>query len=310
MPRLSELIRSGNLWVAEPQRGYGEDAWETEDIASALTEVSYQAQAKSRVCIPFGIPVVDATLPEGGLPTGQIHEWLMPEARGILAPPATFILHLAKHARERLKRPMVVWIERDFWPSPHVVAAVLGQEALKDCLFLAPPSEDEKLWATTEALRSRVVALTIAPFQGLRLATTKKLALAAKEGGGVGCVLRPESARGALTAAASRWCVQPQPAEDVVQSWRLSIERWKGKQPLQREWVVGFSLEGECYWDSELKSQQALREGSLHADVASHEPSRMDVGGPSVDLTQAGREAGAPLEDVAVPDYGLVRAAS
>jgi len=219
--------------------------------------------------VASGWPRTDRAL-RGGLARGAVHEWYAER------PPLSLLVHLARRglacgARERDDSgSRVLWIGREVWPYPRVLAddlelrsrdaedrlpdagdeAALHVEALElvprmprttrsaerrpdllaRSLFVDAPFGALRLWAIESALRSPAVAAVVAHGQGLDMAATRRLQLAAEAGGGLGLLARPLAERGGLSAAATRWWVRRlrARAEPARPSWTLALVRRKG----------------------------------------------------------------------------------
>jgi protein ImuA len=170
-------------------------------------------EAGGRV-LPLGVEAIDAAL-GGGLALGTLHE-LAPTTPLHLGAAAGFALTLAARASGRKR---TLWIQPDFAGyeagslyGPGLTAIGLPMEWL---LLLRVARPVDALWAMEEALKSRVLASVIAELTedgaAADLTATRRLALAARDGGGVGILLRhrisPEP-----SAAATRWDIAASPS--------------------------------------------------------------------------------------------------
>ena len=155
----------------------------------------------------LGVPALDGVL-GGGLARGAFHE-LVPAGPLHLGAAAGFALALA--ALTGREAP-VLWVQTDFAAleggtlyGPGLDLFGLPMERL---VILRVPRPVDVLWAKEEALKSRAVAAVLAelPEDGAvaDLTATRRLALAAREGGGLGLLLR-HCASPLASAAATRW---------------------------------------------------------------------------------------------------------
>ena len=164
--------------------------------------------------LPLGAEAIDVAL-GGGLAWGSLHE-LAPAAPLHLGAAAGFALALAVCAGERKHS---LWIQPDFAGQeagnlygPGLTALGLPMERL---LLLRVARAVDVLWAMEEALKSGVLATVIAELTddgpAADLTATRRLALAARDGGGLGFLLRhrisPEP-----SAAATRWDIAAAPS--------------------------------------------------------------------------------------------------
>jgi protein ImuA len=164
--------------------------------------------------LPLGVDAIDAAL-GGGLALGCLHE-VAPAAPLHLGAAAGFALTLAARASESKD---TLWIQPDFagiesgmLHGPGLAAIGLRMERL---LLLRVARPVDALWAMEEALKSCVLATVIAELTedgaAANLTATRRLALAARDGGGIGILLRhrisPEP-----SAAATRWDIAAAPS--------------------------------------------------------------------------------------------------
>ncbi|MDD3446229.1 MAG: hypothetical protein PHS60_12515 [Zavarzinia sp.] len=152
---------------------------------------------------PFGIAALDGVL-GGGLAAGALHEFTGPGAAGLglrlAAARAGALLWIGTGATFR----------DDGWPYGPGLAG-LGIEVGRLLLVVARDTL-EALWAAEEALRCKAVAATVVELaregRPADLTATRRLSLAAREGGGLGFLTRQRPFPGP-SAAATRWTVAP-----------------------------------------------------------------------------------------------------
>ena len=169
-----------------------------------LEEISKDDQS-----LILGIPEIDGAL-GGGLPRGALHD-LIPAAPLHLGAAMGFGLSLAIRAGESAKRPKpLLWLQTDFARLEAGALYGPGFERfglpMKQLIVLRVPRAIDALWAMEEALRCRAVGAVITELTNddADLTATRRLALAARDGGGIGLLLRHRSCIG-LSAAATRW---------------------------------------------------------------------------------------------------------
>jgi protein ImuA len=151
---------------------------------------------------------VDAAL-GGGLACGALHE-LAPAGPIHLAAATGFALALATRASG--DRGQLLWITTDFATSegggPYGPGLDLYGAASTCLLMLRVPRSVDVLWSMEEALRCRALAGVIAELTedgpAADLTATRRLVLAAREGLGLGLMLRHRS-NALPNAAATRW---------------------------------------------------------------------------------------------------------
>ncbi|PWR23800.1 ImuA family protein [Zavarzinia compransoris] len=156
------------------------------------------------VFAPFGIAALDDAL-GGGLVAGALHEFAGPAGAGLG-------LRLAG------ERGALVWagpaeVFRDQGLPYGPGLAGLGLDSRR-LLLVATRNATDALWAAEEALRCPSVAAVVAELPGdgpvADLTATRRLSLAAREGGGLGLLVRHRAFAG-TSAAATRWTVAPVP---------------------------------------------------------------------------------------------------
>jgi protein ImuA len=165
--------------------------------------------------LPLGAESINAAL-GGGLALGNLHE-LAPAGPLHLGAAMGFALTLAARTSERKH---TLWIQPDFAGTEAGMPYGPGLTALgvpmQRLLILRVARPADVLWAMEEGLKSRVLSAVIAELTedgaAADLTATRRLVLAARDGGGLGLLLRhrfsPEP-----SAAATRWDIAPAPSE-------------------------------------------------------------------------------------------------
>jgi protein ImuA len=161
---------------------------------------------EDRRLVSFGIASLDQVL-AGGLACGALHEI------GLAAPlqgGAVTGFVVALTARALRERDQAVWIQPDFTVTeagalygPGLDLMGLPMERL---VILRVPRPRDALWAMEEALKCRAVAVVVAEVarEAADLTATRRLALAAREGGGLGLILHPN-----VVSDSTSLCSQP-----------------------------------------------------------------------------------------------------
>lgn len=177
---------------------------------------------------PALVPLCEG-LPVAGLARGGLHE-LLATSPGAGAGFAAVLLGLAGGT--------VLWIAAGAtrtvpWP-PGLARCGLPPERL---VLLRADRPEDALWAMEESLRCPAVggallALDARQEAMLTLTATRRLQLAAEAGGGIGLLLRPQSAaRSPQSAALTRWQVAPDGGLRGDPRWRLALLRARGARP-------------------------------------------------------------------------------
>ena len=100
---------------------------------------------------------------------------------------------------------------------------VLGRSYFVDVV-----RDADRLWAMDLALRCRSVSVVVGDGSGLDMAASRRLQLAARFGGGLGLIARPRNELSELSAASTRWLVEPMVATTERPRWSLTLLRRKG----------------------------------------------------------------------------------
>jgi protein ImuA len=175
--------------------------------AIAATE-TLPEEARSRA---LGVAEVDATL-GGGLPCAALHE--LSAAPLHLGAAAGFALILAALAREGRKETLWITTELGSHETGALYGPGLDQLGLETerLLIARVPRPVDALFAMEEALKCRALATVVAELPDAPdLTATRRLALAARDGGGLGLVLCHRLAA-APSVARTRWQVAPAPS--------------------------------------------------------------------------------------------------
>jgi protein ImuA len=164
--------------------------------------------------LPLGVAAIDRAL-GGGLPCGALHE-LAPAAPIHLAAATGYAAALA--ARSAGAAGQVLWIETDLVAretgGPYGPGLDLFGLPAERLIMLRVPRAVDALWAMEEALRCRALKGIIAELggdSGKDLTATRRVALAARDGTGLGLLLR-QRATPAPCAATTRWHITAGPS--------------------------------------------------------------------------------------------------
>jgi protein ImuA len=179
------------------------------DLRRAVAEIegSNLSLLEGGQALPLGVGAIDAAL-GGGLAFAALHE-LTPSAPLHLGAATAFALTLAARS-DRSKN--VLWIQPDF--AGHEAGGLYGPGLallglpLERLLILRVARAVDALWAMEEALKCRAPAVVIAELTedgaAADLTATRRLTLAARDGGGLGLLLRHRPSP-LPSAAVTRW---------------------------------------------------------------------------------------------------------
>ncbi|MCO6429364.1 MAG: hypothetical protein J5J00_00760 [Deltaproteobacteria bacterium] len=238
---LTTCLKDGRVWVAE-----------SPGITLPQVKESYSANFTERA--PFKISAIDNELQGGGIQCGQLHEWFGATAWGTSSwdtsrPPLTILAslfgNLISNCTEERKgfSKVILWIGKECWPSPYLLAqchgsALFHNSLLQSSLFIDPAGSESRKWCFETALRSPAVAAAVCYLKGVNLTLSRRFAIAAKMGGALGALIRPEKESGLASAAATRWIVRSVRSPTPHPRWELNLLKQKGKQPNRASWII------------------------------------------------------------------------
>ncbi len=169
--------------------------------------------ADDNCVLSLGLPDLDQAL-GGGLVRGAVHEIAASSALNFGAA-AGFALALLARAEAGVKD--VLWVQTDFAEHetgiPYGAGLDLFGFASERLLLLRVRRARDALWATEEALKSRALAAVLTELAedcACDLTVSRRLTLAAREGGGLGLLLR-QNPSPHPSAATTRWEVASAP---------------------------------------------------------------------------------------------------
>lgn len=213
--------------------------------------------------LPLGLAAIDGLLPEGGLTPGAIHEFTGPAA------PALALLFARQHPSSQTSRPApLLWI-RDNSRNSRLNPLALTRFALDPGqLTLVNAANEKALWAAEEALKSASLPLVILELaRPLSTRDSRRLQLAASEGGGSCLILRPGDPHGTITNAAERshWHAAPAPpplATDSIPSAALRnwhIDLMRNRNGKTANWTITWDEEAHLVALSAAPCRQQAR---------------------------------------------------
>ena len=209
-----------------------------ERLAALRAEVRAleSAGAEQRECLPFGLEALDARLAGGGLAVASLHE--AAGERSGPADEAAATLFLAAIAARRPGTVLWALARRDLF-APGLAAAGLGPDRV---LYAECGRDEDVLAVMEEGLRHGGLAAVVGEVGRALMPATRRLQLAAEEGGTPALMLRRwrgsgEDPLAPPSAAVTRWrlaCVpsSPLPVPGIGRPrWRLALARQRGGAP-------------------------------------------------------------------------------
>lgn len=194
------------------------------------------AGGAERLCLPFGVEALDSRLAGGGLPVAALHE--AAAERPGPADEAAATLFLASIAA---RRPgIVLWAlgSRDLF-APGLAGAGLAPDRL---LYAECGGDDDVLAVMEEGLRHGGLAAVVGEVRRAAMPATRRLQLAAEEGGTLALMLRrrrgtSEDPLAIPSSAVTRWRLACAPSSPLPVAgigrprWRLTLARQRGGAP-------------------------------------------------------------------------------
>jgi protein ImuA len=205
--------------------------------------------------VTLGAPALDAALPGGGLRRGALHEIVAADYRDMGAAMG-FLMGLA--VRASVLAPGACMVGCEGSRAPFDIGALYGPGLAEfgfdpaRLIVVSVSRAVELLWTMEEALRLGALGAVIGEIDGrdarLDLTATRRLQLAAEEGGTPAFLLTGHESAGA-SAAVTRWRVAATPSEPIKGSgmelagrprWRVRLDRCRGGMDgvLDGEWLV------------------------------------------------------------------------
>jgi protein ImuA len=246
----------------------------------------------SQVIAPFGIREIDSAVLDGGLKGGALHEWFYEteidsKARGRWHPPLQILACILANAlaaeQQSSSRKLILWIGERCWPTPSLLQHTIArqsqstpQSALSDwqssCIFVAlrDNSEKRKVEILSHVLHSPALFAMIADGSGLSLGATRRLQLAAREGGALACIARPPWEALKQSTAQTRWRVQPVPSPSPFPCWSLELFRARGlvaPKSWSLEWHEGETTDDATETNSLRLSPASERGAAQERDI-------------------------------------------
>lgn len=190
------------------------DLWRAEEIGSPAGDVAATSS---------GFDALDAHLPGNGWPRAGLIELMLGTAGiGELKLLAPALRRLSRAAR------WIAWVNPPFIPyAPALTALDID---ISRILLVHPRQHEEALWAMEQASKSGTCSAVLGWLdeRRLTLTATRRLQLAAKQGGTLGCLFRPEAAAACASMAELRLKLEPGPRSALG----VSIVKRRGGWPV------------------------------------------------------------------------------
>lgn len=226
----------------------------------------------SRTCgvLPFGLPLLDDQLADGGLAKAALHE-IAPSSSDLAEDAAATLFAAGIASRFAYGTGSVLWaVSRFDLYSPGLEQAGLP---VSRTVFVEASDDAQVLAAMEDALRSHAVVAVVGEVGKASMTASRRLQLAASEGKCPALLLRRWRRNGVCplseaSAAASRWrigCV-PSPARLIPgvsrASWKLELVRQRNGDPFSL-FVEACDAQGRLAVPSVVADRTAATGGTI-----------------------------------------------
>ncbi|HEX9932575.1 MAG TPA: protein ImuA [Allosphingosinicella sp.] len=212
-------------------------------LAALRAEIAALAESARggalRECLPFGLEPIDRRLAGGGLAVAALHE-IAGAAPGLGDDAAATLFAASIAARRAGEEGTILWAlsRRDLF-APGLAAAGLAPARV---LYAECRRDEEVLAVMEEGLRHGGLAAVVGEAGRVSMTATRRLQLAAEEGGTTALMLKRwrkagEDPLALPSAAVTRWRLACAPSERLSvpglarPRWRLALERQRGGEP-------------------------------------------------------------------------------
>ncbi|WP_276122719.1 ImuA family protein [Pararhizobium qamdonense] len=214
-------------------------------LIEALREQVEQIEgtkARRRRVLPFGVPAIDGTLPDGGLALNSTHEFAGGGAGTVMpAAPTLFVAGIAA----RTKGPVLWILEKNDIYAPALTQAGLHHNRV---IYVECNSPEDVLTSAEDALRHGGLGAVILEVPKLDMTASRRLQLVAEKSGTPGLIIRKwrrlENARdfGNPTASLTKWRISPLPSAPLpvpgVGQHRWLVELMRARQGTGADWEI------------------------------------------------------------------------
>ncbi|HYG29623.1 MAG TPA: protein ImuA [Allosphingosinicella sp.] len=208
-------------------------------LRAEIAALAESARGGARLCLPFGIEAIDRRLAGGGLAVDALHE-IAGAAPGLGNDAAATLFAAAVAARRAGAEGTVLWAfsRRDLF-APGLAQAGLAPDRL---LYAECRRDEEVLAVMEEGLRHGGLSAVVGEVGRCAMPATRRLQLAAEEGGTMALMLKRwrrsgEDPLAFPSAAITRWRLAPVPSAPLQvpgvgrARWRLDLARQRGGEP-------------------------------------------------------------------------------
>jgi len=183
--------------------------------------------------LAFGVPGIDAHLPERGLVCAALHE-----IGGGAACATLFTAGILG----RLQSPVLWCVQRNDLLGDLFGPGLAGAGLPPDRVIYVEAADDKTVFLVMEeALRHPGLSAVVGEVAKLPMTASRRLVLAAEKSGVMGIALR-RGVEGGPNAACTRWCISPHPSPPMPvpglgrARWQVELTRCRGGEP--KTWIL------------------------------------------------------------------------
>lgn len=241
-------------------------------------ERAHSAQRAGRQAVPLGVAAIDALLPDGGLPTGALHEIEAgPTPSGRVAAHDGAALGFAAFLMGRFAAGTLLWCRQSSgaFDAPPFAPALANWFDPARLLVVTARRDDDLFWAMEEGLRCPGIAAVLGETRAADPTAGRRLSLAAEKSGIPALLLRPEPAP-PQSVCATRWRVASALSPDLMNArWKVELTRNRFGAPSAAEipsWLVEWNDEAHCLSVVPQAFHRSIGEGRSSGPRASRAP--------------------------------------
>lgn len=199
-----------------------------------------QPQARHRQVVPTGLPSFDRLLPDGGVPTAAVVEW-MQSCTGVAA--STLAFRCAAPLLQHAGTLAVVDSEKDFYPPSLSSLGIASRRVLvvrpspvpqNGGLPEAAQRRANVLWTIEQLARCEGVRVLVASIDRVSATAQRRLQLAVERSGVTVFLMRPARAAQQTSWADLRFFVQPSMATTSNRQSVLTVRLLRSKNSVRQ----------------------------------------------------------------------------
>ena len=209
-------------------------------LRSKIQELEGFKPTRASSPVSFDIKEIDRSLPGEILPLGAVHELVSHQNETAAAATGFMAAILGKISKDD---GVIIWIskKRTVFP-PGLARFGINTDRI---VFVDLGREQEILWATEEALRTKGIASVVSEISDVDITATRRMQLAVEQSGVTGFLLRANPKKTSASSCVTSWRVRSLPTafDDAMPGvgyprWEIELARARNGKPgkWQVEW--------------------------------------------------------------------------